>query len=181
MSTTENILSALGIAIIKEELTATPGSTDFLQFAYQVPVTEFSGKFTLHSQTTNVSFLYCYLFDANMQMLTAEGSSSPMFLMDTPYYVTSTVKYINIFGRSQQPSTATATLFLVTNMLMGGGYVPFLTHSHFTDCTDYSITFVKELYIPNDIFFILEYGHHLTLYQACNTDATFPLLNIFDM
>ena len=61
MSTTENILSALGIAIIKEELTATPGSTDFLQFAYQVPVTEFSGKFTLHSQTTNVSFLYCYL------------------------------------------------------------------------------------------------------------------------
>lgn len=180
MSTTENILSALGIAIIKEELTATPGSTDFLQFAYQVPVTEFSGKFTLHSQTTNVSFLYCYLFDANMQMLTAEGSSSPMFLMDTPYYVTSTVKYINIFGRSQQPSTATATLFLVTNMLMGGGSVPFLNHSHFTDGKNYSNTFVKELYIPNDIFEMLEDGHHLILYQARNTDATVPLINIVD-
>lgn len=180
MPITEDVLSTLGIVTLKENLTANPSTSSFLQFAYHTPVTEFSGKFMLHARTTNVSFLYCYLYDANMQMLTAEGASSSIFLLDTPYRINSTVKYIDIYGRSIQQVTATASLFLVTDMLMGGGSVPFLPLPLFTDGKKYANTFIKELYIPSDIFETLGNGHHLTLYQARNIDAPVPLVNIVD-
>lgn len=180
MPITEDVLSTLGIVTLKENLTANPSTSSFLQFAYHTPVTEFSGKFMLHARTTNVSFLYCYLYDANMQMLTAEGASSSIFLLDTPYRINSTVKYIDIYGRSKQQVTATASLFLVTDMLMGGGSVPFLPLPLFTDGKKYANTFIKELYIPSDIFETLGNGHHLTLYQARNIDAPVPLVNIVD-
>ena len=58
-------LQEAGIEVLKDNLTATAQSGTFLNFGERMVVSEFTGNFMFRAITTNVSNLYCILYDAN--------------------------------------------------------------------------------------------------------------------
>ena len=162
-------LQEAGIEVLKDNLTATAQSGTFLNFGERMAVSDFTGSFMFRAITTNVSNLYCILYDANGNQIHFPCLHSSLVNMGRVCETDAVVKKITVYGNCIDPSQpSTVTLLKVSNLLLES-----FAHTRpvFTTGSCHANILIKELYISEDIWPLLESeDKKLMLYHVHNED-----------
>lgn len=168
---------ALGIQTLTNVISAQASSSRYVNFVENLQVEEFSGRFMLHAESTNIEYVTFFLKDVNGNILTEEGTNDHYLITDKVYDFSAKVKYISIFGRALEQGQCGTQFFKVT-----GAHLDSLTAigTTFTDGSIYANVLVRELYIPSDI--IGSGNPKLAIFQVRNNQhVDGELLTIVDM
>ena len=162
-------LQEAGIEVLKDNLTATAQSGTFLNFGERMAVSEFTGSFMFRAITTNVSNLYCILYDSSGNQIYFPCLYSSYIKMGWVCETNAVVKKITVYGNCIDPSQpASVTLLKVSNLLLESFAH---TRPSFTVGSTHTSVLVKELYINEDIWALLEGpDQKLMIYLARNDD-----------
>ena len=85
---------ALGIQALTNVISAQASSSRYVNFVENLQVEEFSGRFMLHAESTNIEYVTFFLKDVNGNILTEEGTNSHYLITDKVYDFSAKVKYI---------------------------------------------------------------------------------------